>query len=68
MRTGRNVEKTIDLLETLLGNKHQFLSARDISFAANMSHEAALAWLYALHEAQMVECRNENPRLWRWKQ
>ena len=67
MRTGRNIAKVIDLLEALIRNK-RFLSARDIAFAANMSHESTLAWLYALHEAQMVECKNTNPREWRWKQ
>ena len=67
MRTGRNIAKVIDLLEALMSTK-RFLSARDVSFAANMSHEAALAWLYALHEAGMVECKNINPREWRWKQ
>lgn len=68
MRTGRNMEKVIDLFEALISNKHQRLTAKDIAFAANMNHESTLAWLYALHEAQMVECRNENPRKWRWKQ
>ena len=34
MRTGRNMEKTIDLLEALMANKHRFLFAKDIAFAA----------------------------------
>lgn len=68
MRTGRNMEKVIDLLDALMRNKLKPLSAKDLAFAANMNHESALAWLYALHEAQMVECVNANPRLWRWKQ
>lgn len=67
MRTGRNMEKTIDLLEALMANKYRFLFAKDIAFVANMSHEAVLAWLYALHDADLVECWNESPRKWKWK-
>lgn len=68
MRTGRNVDKITQLLLTLTNYKHKWLSAREIADFADMSHEAVLAWLYALNEVGLVECQNANPRLWRWKQ
>ena len=67
MRTGRNQKKVIALLWTLTHFKHTWLSARDIADTSNMNHESTLAWLYSLHEEGLVECRNENPRKWRWK-
>ena len=68
MRTGRNVDKITQLLLTLTNYKHKWLSAREIADFSDMSHEAVLAWLYALHDAKLVECLNESPRKWRWKQ
>ena len=70
MRTGRNQKKIAHLLLVLTQHKqhHLWLSAASIAIAADMSHEAVLAWLYALRDADLVECQNVNPRLWRWKQ
>lgn len=68
MRTGRNVDKITKLLWVLVRTKHHWMSAKNIACDSDMSHEAVLAWLYALHDAKLVECLNESPRKWRWKQ
>lgn len=68
MRTGRNVDKIAHLIRVLVNLKHHYTSAKNIADEAGMSNEAVLAWMYALHEEGLVECLNENPRLWRWKE
>ena len=66
MRTRRNTTKVARLLRVLRDSPP--MPAGMLAATAEMNHESVLGWLYVLHDAGLVECWNENPRKWRWKQ
>lgn len=66
MRKGTYLTKTARLIKFLKSAPP--MSAGMIAAAVPLDHASVLSWMYVLRDHGLVECLNENPRKWKWKQ